>query len=133
MEGIVAEIAINYTKILTMDSNIVAISNLQLLDRDVTNYRCYDERLGQSLYCYNFEIGFNHSVSEAKIAQIFGEVLSEHSDCPNQPTFALDRTTVDGKFYRVFLYVNDPRQIFEKRSKIFEQILGKWDAAKLGS
>jgi len=133
VEGIVEEIAINYTKILAMDDSIVAISNLQLLDRDITNYRCTDAPIGKSLYHYNFEMGFNHSVSDAKMAQIFSEVLAGHKDPPSAPTFTLDRTTVDGRFYRVFFYVNNPDEIFQKKNKIYEQVLGKWDAARLGS
>jgi small-conductance mechanosensitive channel len=131
VEGVVEEIAINYTKILTMDDNIVAISNLQLLDRDITNYRCTDAPIGKTLYHYNFEMGFNHSVSDAKMAQIFAEVLAEHKDLPSVPTFTLDRTTIDGRFYRVFLYVTDPEEIFQKRNQIYEKVLGKWDAARL--
>lgn len=132
VEGIVAEIAINYTKILVPDNNIVAISNLQLLDRDITNFRCYDEHLGRNLYSYNFELALNHSISDAKVVKIFEEVLSVYKDCPRQPTFSLDRTTVDGRFYRVFLTLNDPKQIFEMRGKISQEVLGKWDAARLG-
>ena len=37
VEGIVQEVTINYTKILTIGNNIVSISNLQILDRDITS------------------------------------------------------------------------------------------------
>lgn len=132
VEGIVAEIAINYTKILTIDGNIVAMSNLQLLDRDITNYRLYEETVEEPLYRYNFEMGFNHSVSEAKMAEIFTEVLAEERDLPTPPTFVLDRTTVDGRFYKVFLQVSNPQIIFEKRRRIYERVMSRWDKARLG-
>lgn len=132
VEGIVAEVAINYTKILTMDDNIVAISNLQLLDRDITNYRSSDEPFGKGLYHYSFEMGFNHSVSDAKMAEIFAGVLAEESGLPMAPTFVLDRITVDGRFYKVFLQVRDPQKIFEKRRKIYEKVTAQWDKARLG-
>ncbi len=133
VEGIVNEIAINYTKILTPDNSIVAISNLQLLDRDVTNFRSTSTPLGHNLYCYNFEVGFNHSVPEAKIAKIFEEVFSKYGDWPQKPAFTLDRTTVDGRYYKVYLYTSDPQEIFQKKGLIYREILGRWDAARLGS
>jgi hypothetical protein len=37
-EGIVQEITINYTKILTIGYNVVSISNLQVMSRDMTNF-----------------------------------------------------------------------------------------------
>jgi len=35
IEGIVQEITINYTKILTIGKDVVSVSNIQILDRDV--------------------------------------------------------------------------------------------------
>ncbi|MCJ7559899.1 mechanosensitive ion channel family protein, partial [Candidatus Bathyarchaeota archaeon] len=77
VEGIVQEITINYTKVLTMGNNTVSISNLQILDRDITNFT-YESTKNLSLYCYTFEIGFDHSVSAEKIAEIFNEVFERH-------------------------------------------------------
>ena len=65
VEGIVQEITINYAKILTSGNNTVSISNLQLLDRDITNY-LYESTEKGNLYCYTFEIGFDHSVANRK-------------------------------------------------------------------
>jgi small-conductance mechanosensitive channel len=132
LEGIVEEVAINYSRIRTTDS-IVAISNLQLLDRDITNFRCSDIPLGKSLYSYNFEMGFSHAVPEDKLAQIIAGTLAEEEGFQSPPTFTLDRTTADSRFYRVFFQVNDPQMIFAKRSAIHRKVLGKWDSARLGS
>jgi len=131
VEGVVEEVAINYSRIRTMDS-IVAISNLQLVDRDIPNYRCADAPLGKSLYSYNFEMGFNHAVPDSKVAQIIADTLAEEKDFPSPPTFTLDRTTADSRFYRVFFQVGAPQAIFAKRSAIHKKGLGKWDAARLG-
>lgn len=133
IEGFVAEIAINYTKILNMDSNIVAISNLQLLDRDITNYRYHDETLGEQTYCYNFEMGFSHAVPVAKMEEILAEVLAEQEGHSKAPRFTLDRTDHNGRFYRIFIYVDDPRQIYEKRNVIAKKVMAKWDSARLGT
>ena len=70
VEGIVQEVTINYTKILTIGNNVISISNLQIMDRDITNY-FYESEEHITIYCYTFEIGFDHSVSADKIGEIF--------------------------------------------------------------
>ena len=59
----------NYTKVLTSGNNIVSVSNLQILDRDITNY-LYETTKNGNLYCYTFEIGFDHSISTEQINTI---------------------------------------------------------------
>src|SRR4030067_81937 len=74
VEGVVQEVTINYTKVLTIGNNTVSISNLQILDMEITNY-VLESRRNFSLYCYTFEIGFDHAVSTDKLATIFAEVF----------------------------------------------------------
>lgn len=40
VEGIVQEVTLNYTKVLIIGNNTVSVSNLQMIDRDITNYTC---------------------------------------------------------------------------------------------
>ena len=70
VEGMVKEITINYSKILTIGNNVVLISNLQILDRDITNFS-YESEEHENLICYTFEIGLSLNVSTDKIAEIF--------------------------------------------------------------
>ncbi len=59
VEGIVQELTINYTKILTSANSTISISNLQILDRDITNFLYQEEKMGEKGFiCYTFEIGF---------------------------------------------------------------------------
>jgi small-conductance mechanosensitive channel len=80
VEGIVQEITINYTKILTIGNNVVSLINLQILQRDITNY-LYESEDAANLYCYTFEIGFDHSVSTEKTAAIFTKFSSDTATC----------------------------------------------------
>jgi MscS family membrane protein len=93
VEGVVQEITINYTKTLTIGNNTVSISNLQILDRDITNYM-FQSRKNFSLYCYTFEIGFDHSIPSEKLAEIFEEVFERHRHTlPKEPSFMLTRSS----------------------------------------
>lgn len=127
VEGLVQEITINYTKVLTMGNNTVSISNLQILDRDITNYN-YESRRNFSLYCYTFEIGFDHTVSTEKIAAIFNEVFERvlHT-LPRKPSYMLTRSGVFERVYMVYLYVEHPEDIFVLRPQIAEEVFKRWD------
>jgi len=127
VEGVVQEITINYTKVLTMGNNTVSISNLQILDRDVTNYK-YQSRKNFSLYCYTFEIGFDHSVPSEKLAEIFEEVFERHRHTlPRKPSFMLTRSSAFDRVYVVYLYVEHPEDIFTLRPQIAEEVFKRWD------
>jgi small-conductance mechanosensitive channel len=127
VEGIVQEITINYTKVLTIGNNTVSISNLQILDRDVTNYM-YQSGKNFSLYCYTFEIGFDHTVSNEKIAEIFKEVFERHvHTLPKKPSYMLTRSSALDRVYVVYLYVEHPEDIFTLRPQIAEGVFKRWD------
>ena len=127
VEGLVQEITINYTKVLTMGNNTVSISNLQILDRDITNFT-YKSTKNLSLYCYTFEIGFDHSVSAEKIAEIFNEVFERHlHTLPRKPSYMLNRSTAFDRVYVVYLYVEHPEDIFTLRPQVAEEVFKRWD------
>jgi small conductance mechanosensitive channel len=127
VEGIVKEVTINYTKVLTIGNNMVSISNLQILDRDITSFTYQDgKRLG--LYCYTFEIGFDHRVSTQKIAEIFEEVFERHlHTLPEKPSYMLTRSAAFERVYVVYLYVEHPEDIFTLRPQIAEEVFKRWD------
>jgi small conductance mechanosensitive channel len=127
VEGIVSEITINYTKILTSANNIVSVSNLQILDRDITNY-LYETPENKDFYCYTFEIGFDHSVPTKTIEQIFNEVLEKYTkDLPTKPGYILTRSAAFERVYTIYLYVVSAEQIFSIRPKIAEEVFERWD------
>jgi small-conductance mechanosensitive channel len=131
IEGVVQEVTINYTKILTIGNNIVSISNLQIMDRDITNYLYESDEHG-SLYCYNFEIGFDHNVSTDKLTTIFNEVFEKYVDMlPKKPNYMLARSDAFGRVYIVYLYTRHPLDIFVLRPQIAEELFRRWDMERM--
>jgi small-conductance mechanosensitive channel len=127
VEGIVEEVTINYTKVLTIGNNTVSISNLQILDRDITNYRT-ERRRNFNLYCYTYEIAFDHSVSTDKIASIFNEVFERFlHTLPKKPFTMLTRSDAFQRVYTVYLYVEHPEDVFTLRPQISEEVFKRWD------
>jgi len=127
VEGVIQEITINYTKILTIGNNVVSISNLQIMDREITNYS-YESERQLSLYCYTFEIGFNHEISAVKIAEIFNEVFERYSKIlPRKLGYMLTRSSAFERVYTVYLYVEHPGDVFVYRPQIAEEVFKRWD------
>jgi len=127
VEGIVEEITINYTKISTIGNNVVSIANLQIMDRDVTNF-VYESDEGEGLYCYTFEITFDHSVSSSKIGEIFEEVFEQYAEkLPKKPSYMIVRSGGFERVYMVYLYLKKPEDIFTFRPQITEEAFIRWD------
>ena len=127
VEGVVQEVTINYTKVLTIGNNTVSISNLQILDRDITNY-VYESRRNFSLYCYTFEIGFDHTVSTDKLAAVFNEVFERFVHTLPKPPFAmLTRSDAFVRVYTVYLYVEHPEDVFTLRPQLSAEVFKRWD------
>ena len=133
VEGIVQEVTINYTKVLTIGNNTVSSSNLQILVRDVTNYK-YESRRNVSLYCYTFEIGFDHSVTTNKIVAIFNEVFERFlHTLPQKPLATLTRSDAFARMYTVYLYVEHPEDVFTLKPQISEEVFKRWDMEHLAA
>jgi small-conductance mechanosensitive channel len=129
IEGLVYEITLNYTKVSTSANSTILISNLQVLDRDITNFSLEMEKPGKTagIYCYTFEIGFDHSVSTEKILKIFEEVFKSYlPELPRKIEYAPVRLGVE-QVYIIYLYVRKPEDIVKYRSLISEEIYKLWD------
>jgi small-conductance mechanosensitive channel len=127
VEGIVQEITINYAKVLTYANNTVSVSNLQILDRDITNY-LYESSKTHNLYCYTFEIGLDHSIPSEKLNQIFNQIFDSYSlILPRKPEYILIRSTNVDRVYLIYLYVDKPQDIFTLRPKIAGEVFQRWD------
>ena len=127
VEGIVEEITMNYTKVLTSGNNTVSVTNLQILDRDITNY-LYESSKTHNLYCYTFEIGFDHSIPSEKLNQLFNKIFDSYSRIlPRKPEYMLIRSNNADRVYLVYLYVDKPQDIFTLRPRIADEVFQRWD------
>jgi len=87
-----------------------------------------ESKKGFNLYCYTFEVGFDHSIPAEKIAEIFNEVLQRYMHTlPNTPSYVLARSDGVGRGYMVYLYEEHPEDIFTLRPQIAEEVFKRWD------
>jgi len=132
IEGIVQEITLNYAKILTPTNTMASISTLRILDRDIINYRF---RGGESkLYCYGFELTFDHRLATEKVEEILDKVIESYTEkLPRKPEYQPTRMTSFARHYMFYIYVEDPRDIFTLQPQLIREIVQTWDKTKLQS
>lgn len=126
IEGIVQEITLNYAKILTPSNTIVSISTQRILDRDLTNYRLMSEK--SNLFCYGFELTFDHRLPTEKLEQMLDSVIEHYAEkLPRKPEYQPTKLTSFARHYMFYFYVEDPRDIFVLQPQLIKEITQTWD------
>jgi len=129
IEGVVKEITINYTKILTPANTTVLMNNQEILGRNVVNFRLEE---GGVRYCYSFEIGFDHSVPADRLHKIFEEIVQKYSKIlPRRPEYCPISMNRSERRYMFYLYVNKSEDIFTLQPKFLNELITAWDGARL--
>jgi len=127
IEGLVEEVSVNYTKILTPANIIVLISNEEILSKRVTNYAHYES----GYYCYPFEVEFDHSVPFSRLHRIFDELIEKYGKrLPKKPEYCPTKLGRSDRRYMFYLYFDDPRDIFTVQPKFLEDLIKAWDEAR---
>lgn len=128
VEGIVEEITLNYTKILTASNTTVLISNQRVLDQDIVNFRYKGAR--KHLYCYDFELTFSHKLSAEQLEKIFDEVIEGYAEkLMKKPEYSITKITHIAKHYVFYLYVESPKDIFTLQPAFIRDITTARDEA----
>jgi len=125
-EGIVKEITINYTKILTADYKIVLISNQEVLGANIIRF---SPKEGE--YCYAIEASFDHSLTKEELEKIFDKVIEQFSEKTlKKSQYAMIRLNRLERVYRFYLYFKNPEDLFTVPPKFLAEITKAWDQAK---
>jgi len=132
IEGIVQEITLNYAKILTPTNTMVSISTQRILDRDLTNFRFKGEE--SNLFCYGFELTFDHRLSTEKLEELLNNVIERYAEkLPRKPEYQPSKLTSFARHYMFYIYVEDPKDIFTLQPQLIKEITQTWDKAKAQS
>ncbi|MCX8000600.1 MAG: mechanosensitive ion channel family protein [Leptospiraceae bacterium] len=131
IEGVVQEITLNYAKILTISGNIVSVSAQRILDRDIIDYR-FVEGEESNIYRYGFDLAFDHTLSVGELEKALDSVLGKYAgQMPRKPDYEVLGITAFARNYRIYIYVEDARDIFKFYPKITREIIQAWEEAKL--
>ena len=126
VEGVVEEVSINYTKILTPSLNHVLISNQDVLGLKITNFRTEKE----GLTCYELSLEFPKEFPTHEIERILEEVISEYEELlPKRPEYAMTKLDRLSKRYHLYIYVKDPKQLFSIPSEVLRKVALRCDSS----
>jgi len=129
IEGVVEEITITHTKIKTPTNNIVFISNQTLLDQNIINFYYGGSK---NLYCYTFEVGFDHSLPSTELEKIFEEVIEKYAGFfPKKPEYSICGMDRLGRRYVFYLYFDDPKKIFVLQPRFLGDLVKRWDEERI--
>jgi small conductance mechanosensitive channel len=129
IEGIVNEITMNYAKILTPTNTMVSISTQRILDKEIVNYRYGESR--SKLFCYGFEISFDHYLTTEKLEGVLNSVIERYAEkLPRKPEYQTTKLTRLERGYMVYIYVEEPRDIFMLQPRMLREIIQTWDKAR---
>lgn len=129
IEGIVREISVNYTKILTIGGNVVWISNRRLLDRDIVTFRYRGEK--SSLFRYGLELGFDYSAPMKETEEILDRIAESYAGkMLRKPEHELVKLTNFSRNFVFYVYVKDPRDLFRLQPSILRDVTELWDEAR---
>jgi len=132
IEGIVQEITLNYAKILTPTNTMASISTLRVLDKDIINYRFRGEE--SNLYCYGFELTFDHRLTTEKVEELLERVIQHYAEkLPRKPEYQITKLTSFARHYMFYIYVEDPKDILILQPQLVREIIQAWDKAKIQS
>jgi small-conductance mechanosensitive channel len=125
----VQEITLNYAKILTPTNTMVSISTQRILDRDLTNFRFKGE--GSNLFCYGFELTFDHRLTTEKLEDLLNKVIERYAEkLPRKPEYQPSKLTSSARHYMFYIYVEEPKDIFTLKPQLIKEITQEWDKAK---
>jgi small conductance mechanosensitive channel len=129
VEGIVQEITLNYAKILTSSNTMVSISTQRILDKDLTNYRF--EGGESNLFCYGFELAFDHRLPTEKLEELLDSVIERYVEkLPRKPEYQQMKLTSFARHYMFYIYVENPADIFVLQPQLVKEIIQAWDKTR---
>ncbi|NWF86722.1 mechanosensitive ion channel [Candidatus Bathyarchaeota archaeon] len=129
VEGIVQEITLNYAKILTPTNTVASISTLRILDKDIINFRFKGEE--SKLFCYGFEVTFDHYLPTEKVEKILNHVIERYAErLPRKPEYQSTKLTSFARHYMLYIYVEDPKDIFVLYPQFTREVTQAWDKAR---
>lgn len=152
VEGVIEEITLNHSKILTFNYTKTLIPNSKVLSSDVVNYRISKDRLsmitgdeisspdekglrsklkrmlseGEKFYIYNFDYPVKTEFKISTVRRVFEKVCNDwEGTFGHVPIFGFSEVGKAGVIKNIFtfyLVVKDPKLILDKRGEFIESL-----------
>lgn len=122
-EGIVKEISINYTRILTPNNQTVLLAN-----QDVTDSKIVLFSTKQIEKSYPLIVGFDHSVTDDEMDEIFAKLLSDFvPKRAKEITHSLYENDRLGRSYIIYFSLKKIEDFFSVPAAFQKALVKEWD------
>lgn len=119
-EGIVVDMTINYTKIRRSDGTYFIISNSEILNKTVINFRVSEGE--EEFYIYSIDANVESKIPIDRIKEIFEEIKSELKDSVEDISLTFTGYTRLETKFSISFKVREPSVIPEIASRIYEKL-----------
>lgn len=152
-EGIVREIALNYTRIQAIDGTRMLVPNKNVINQTLRSYRrtitvagdeeedtAFDKTLSffresisneKDVFVYPFDVAIHASFTHETTTKVFDEVCQQWEEKFSYPPtyFISDLPSFQVK-YKFFITVDEPIKIFQHKPEFLKDILTKLEETK---
>jgi len=126
-EGIVIDMTINYTKIMKDDGTVLVMSNSDLLNKKVQNFKIV--RGEEVHYVYPVEVTFDIKTPMEKIKEISEKIKDEIKEDVNSVKFKFSKISRLELLYQVIIEVSEAEKIPKVKEKIFDIVANNLQTA----
>ncbi|MEX2690032.1 MAG: mechanosensitive ion channel domain-containing protein [Candidatus Njordarchaeum guaymaensis] len=120
-EGIVVDMSINYTKIRTESGTVLVLSNKNILDKAIVNFRIDgDER---NFYVYPIRITLDLKTGWKKIKEIMDDLVNGLKNQALEINYKISEVTKSEATFIITFKVDDAERIPEVKSLLLTRLL----------
>lgn len=125
VEGIVKEITINYTKILTRDGKTVLIVNQDALKSKIVLFS------QNGVYTYSITVTFDHSLTDSELEGIFEKVIDKFKqEKVDDVTYSLIAISRLERKYTFCLAMKNIKDLLTVPQEFLRHVIREWDTLK---
>jgi len=125
VEGVVKEITINYTKVLTRDGKTVLIVNQDALNSKIILFS------QGSVYTYSLTVTFDHSLTDSELEGVFRKVINKFKqEKVDDVRYSLVELSRLERKYIFCLLTKDVEDIFTVPQEFLRELIREWEMLK---
>ncbi|MBD3190721.1 MAG: mechanosensitive ion channel [Candidatus Heimdallarchaeota archaeon] len=127
-EGIIKEISINYTRILTPNNQSILLANQDVMDSKIVLFST--KQIEKS---YPLIVGFNHSVTDEQMDEIFVRIIEDFvPKRAKEISYSLYENHHLGRSYIIYFSLKKIQDFFTVPADFQKRLVNEWDKRRAG-
>ncbi|MEX0568741.1 MAG: mechanosensitive ion channel domain-containing protein, partial [Candidatus Njordarchaeota archaeon] len=119
-EGVIVDMSVNYTKIKTIDGSIIYISNRDISNKNIVNYRF--EQDDKEYYVYPIKFTLDRSIEVERVYETFGKIREKYEKELISIDLKISNVSRLEIEYTLIVTIDDADKLLILKPKIIEDI-----------